>query len=234
MKLKGNTMVIDTETVGDFGQPLIHDIGYQIVDENFNVLVEKRFLIKESRLAKWALNSSNFYKTKAHLYDRALEYGEVEVIRWKTFCQIFGKDLSFYKVKTIGAYNIAFDYRALKFTNEFFGKPLKLMKKINRRNLLCLWNLSTDTMLNTNEFKTWALENNFISKCGNYSTSAETCFAYMTQNETFEEEHTALEDVKIEVEILKQSIENYEGVVEFGLKYGCWRKVQDKKQKEIK
>ena len=42
---------------------------------------------------------------------------------------------------------------------------------------------------------------NFISEKGNYLTNAESCYAYLTQNEDFEEEHTALADVEIEIEI---------------------------------
>ena len=46
MKTRNNIMILDTETVGTFGQPLIHDLGYVIVDKNFNVLRKEGFTFR--------------------------------------------------------------------------------------------------------------------------------------------------------------------------------------------
>ena len=65
MKTQNNVMVLDTETVGSFGRPLIHDIGWKIVDKEFNTLQEVRYLVKEfHEEQQWVLNASDFYRTR--------------------------------------------------------------------------------------------------------------------------------------------------------------------------
>jgi hypothetical protein len=122
---------------------------------------------------------------------------------------------------------LAFDYKAINYTNQFFNNgDEKLMKLIDKKTLLCIWNLACDTILDTEDYKEYATMKNFISEKGNYLTNAESCYAYLTQNEDFQEEHTALADVEIEVEILKYIVENCKSKVKYGLAYGCWKKVQ--------
>ena len=52
------------------------------------------------------------------------------------------------------------------------------------------------------EYKTFCEENGRFTDTGNYSTTAETVFQYVTGMIDFEEAHTALNDAEIETEIL--------------------------------
>ena len=132
-----------------------------------------------------------------------------------------------YKVKVLSAYNLAFDYNALKYTNHFFNvENEKFMSVIDKKTFLCIWNLACDTILDTDDYRQYATMKNFISEKGNYLTNAESCYAYLIGNEDFEEEHTALADVQIEVEILKYIVTKCKGKVKYGLAYSCWQRVQ--------
>lgn len=66
MRTKNNLLILDTETVGDFAQPFIHDLGYMIINKDFNNLCERRFLISQAHNTSWALKSE-FYNTKKNL-----------------------------------------------------------------------------------------------------------------------------------------------------------------------
>ena len=79
MRVKNNILILDTETTGDFAQPFVHDLGYCIIDKDFNFLTQKRFLVKQARACKWALNYSEFYRSKASLYDYEIENGTIEI-----------------------------------------------------------------------------------------------------------------------------------------------------------
>lgn len=228
IRTQNNILIIDTETVGTFGSPIIHDIGYKIINKDFDTLVEKRYLVKElHEVNQFMLWTSDFYKTKQPLYDEAKEHNLVDVLSWKEIVKIFLDDMRFYKVKVISAYNMAFDYKALNATNSFFNLgDTKLMDAIDKKSLLCIYNLACDTILDTDDYRAYATMKNFISDKGNFLTNAECCYRYLINDETFEEEHTALADVEIEKQILEYIIKNCKHKVQYGLAYNCWRKVQ--------
>ena len=122
MRTQNNILIIDTETVGTFGSPIIHDIGYKIIDKDFNTLVERRHLIKElHEVSPFMLYTSDFYQSKKHLYEEAKATKSVDIIPWKMAVKELMDDMRVYKVKVLSAYNMAFDYKALNATNNFFN-----------------------------------------------------------------------------------------------------------------
>ena len=225
MRIRNNILLVDTETVGDFGTPLVHDIGYRILDKDFNVLFETRHLVKQSR-QNFLLNTE-FYKNKACKYDNDIEQGLVDILSWQDILKEMKDNMRKYRVKVIGAYNVAFDFRAMNFTTQFLDNGnLQFEKWFKTKKFLCIWNMACETILQTEEFQEWARKNQKVSPKGNIMTSAETCYQFLNKNLGFEEEHTALEDVKIETEILKYIIQNCHHKVKYGLEYGCWKLVQ--------
>lgn len=229
MRTQNNVLIQDTETVGTFARPLVHDWAWHIIDKDFNVLVQKRYLVEEFHKEQtWILATSDFYGSKSELYDTAIEENSVAIAPWREIVKDYINDLKAYKVKVISAYNLAFDYKAINCTNEFFNKgDQKLTKLVDKKTLLCLWNLACDTVLDTDDYRNYADMHEFISAKGNYLTNAEACYAYLSGKDDFQEEHTALADVEIETEILKHIVQNCRGKVEYGLAYACWRKVQN-------
>ena len=228
MRTQNNVVVLDTETIGTFGRPLIHDFAWQIVNKDFEVLTARRYLVKEFHIEQnWVLNASEFFRSKKALYTEAINAESVEVKPWKVVIGQFIADLRAYNVKVISAYNLAFDYKAIKYTNAFFNnEDTKVMKAVDARSMLCIWNLACDTILDTDDYRQYATMKNFISEKGNYLTNAEKCYAYLMNADNFEEEHTALADVEIETDILKYIVNNCKGKVKYGLAYSCWQKVQ--------
>lgn len=226
MRTQNNILTTDTETVGTFSKPIVHDFAWMTFNKEFNTLTKKHYLVKELHIDQpWILKTSDFYGTKKAIYDKWIKEGTVEIKPWREIIAEFITDLK--TVKVLSAYNLAFDYKAINYTNQFFNNgDEKLMKLIDKKTLLCIWNLACDTILDTEDYKEYATMKNFISEKGNYLTNAESCYAYLTQNEDFQEEHTALADVEIEIEILKYIVENCKGKVKYGLAYGCWKKVQ--------
>ena len=229
MRLKNNILLLDTETTGNFGQPLVHDLGYIILDKNFEILTKKRFMVKQVRKCHWALDYSEFYRSKAYLYDQELEQG-FEPTLWGDIMKTLKADIKHYHVSTISAYNIAFDYRALNFTNQFLNNGDTFFEELlDKKKFLCIWNLACETILQTPDYRDWARKEGFISDAGNIKTDAETVYKYLTQNLEFEEEHTALQDVLIEKDILQIIVEQAKGIPQYGLMYSVWKKVQEKK-----
>lgn len=229
MRTRNNIATLDTETVGTFGSPIIHDFGYMINDKELGTpLVAKRYLTEElHKVNDYMLRTSDFYKSKKSLYDEAKANNEVEIKPWKEIIAEFIADCKKYNVKVISAYNLAFDYRAINATNAFFNNgDTKVMEYINKKAFLCIWDLACETVLDTDDYRKYATMKDLISEKGNYLTNAESCYRYLFKDNDFEEEHTALADVEIEVQILKYIIENCHHKVKYGLAYNSWKKVQ--------
>ena len=227
MRTPKNIMVLDTETVGTSGSPLVHDLGYVILSKG-EIVCKKRFLVKELHVnGKWILDTSDFYQgykkdySKARKQERILNFGEILKELWL--------DIRKYSVSCISAYNLQFDIRAIKYSEEFFCNSQKTISKIEKKKLLCLWNLACDTVGQTAHFVQWAYENGRISEKGNISTSAETMYRYITNDVAYIECHTALNDALDESEIFNYIKKHFKGSCDYGLKHSCWMKVQKNK-----
>ena len=100
-----------------------------------------------------------------------------------------------YSIKTIWAYNVAFDRASLKRLDE---------NRFNQLNVefADIWTAITYSKLCTKKYVKWCKDNEAYTPKGYLSTSAETVYKYLKGLTDFEEEHTGLADVMIELEIL--------------------------------
>lgn len=80
-----------------------------------------------------------------------------------------------------------------------------------------LWGVACSKLINIDKYRNYCLENGLLTASAQYfKTSAETSFQYLTKNYDFIEEHTALSDASIEMEILTKALKK--GKVEADLK----------------
>lgn len=226
-----NLLVLDTETTGDFSQPLIYDFGYRVVSLDGRVLFSRNAIVKEIFDCRFIMDKA-FYSEKIKMYKGLIENGAIDVVPYSKLIKEFIKVSRKYKVEVICAYNLAFDVRAMNGTMRMCysdGHERKILEKLidqKNKKLLCIWNLACETLLDTDEYRAYATEHGFVSDAGNYKTSAEVAYRYLKDMPEFEEDHTALSDVDIEIEILLHILNNYKGNINYGLHYGSWSKVQ--------
>ena len=96
--------------------------------------------------------------------------------------------------------------------SERFAKRVTEFMKINK---------------NCKKYKNFCKENGFISEKGNYKTSAECAYRFITDNKEFEESHTSLSDCEIEKEIFMTCLRKHKKYT-VGIIYNPWRLIQDK------
>ena len=97
----------------------------------------------------------------------------------------------FYNVKYMMAYNSAFDFCKTKCN-----------ALIAEREFIDIYLMALQTITHLKKYAKFCRENNFKSRSGkSVATTAESIYAYLTNNVNYSEEHTALEDSKIEMEI---------------------------------
>ena len=110
--------------------------------------------------------------------------------------------LNDFNVKTIGAYNLPFDDRALAFSTRQYQFLDEFIKRPHQYDKLDLWTLACRHIASTEEYWTFCIKNGFYSKAKNLVTNAEVMYAFITNNPTYKEEHISVDDCIIEYEIL--------------------------------
>lgn len=224
-------LIIDTETANDVAQPLPYDVGYQIIEtETWEVLVERSFVVAEIYLDKKMMTSA-YYAKKIPQYEKDLHEGKRLMKRLLTIRKTIKEDMAAYTCSTVAAYNLGFDKRACNNDCRFITASSVRWFFPYGVEFIDIWNMACTSFLRSVWYIKWAVKNGLVSKAGNVLTSAEAAFRYITKDVDFEEQHTGLEDVRIEAAILRKVME---GRMKYdtSVKSGCWR-IPQKKRKEM-
>ena len=96
------------------------------------------------------------------------------------------------------AYNSPFDDRVFDFNCEWF----KIINPFDNIPMFDIRGYVHKYIAFTPDFQQFCENNQYFTESGNFSTTAETVYRYISQNTDFIEEHTALADSEIELEIL--------------------------------
>jgi hypothetical protein len=197
--MKQNFAVFDTETIG-ISPKLVYDLGLIICDRQGNPIAKKSWIIREIITdPKIMLGAYYAAKTFSH-YIPAIADGKLSLFSFDDARREFNAMISEHNAKTICAYNIAFDRKAMRETAQHVGHVGAFLNE--KINFADLWLASCRTIAATKKYKTFCHDNGKVSPAGNVRTNAETVFSYLKQNPAFVESHTALEDCEIESEIL--------------------------------
>lgn len=224
-------MVLDTETANSVNEPIPYDIGYAISDRHGNIVLERSFIVAETFIDLKEAMDSAYYAKKIPMYWDDLKSGK------RTMKSIFNirkqmlADMKEYNVKKVGAYNMAFDKKALNNAIRYYSKSLIRWFFPYGTEYFCIWNMACQMILSTKTYIKFAEKNGFESEKGNLLTNAEVCYRYIKKELDFVESHTGLEDVKIEIQIMAKCFDQHKKM-DRSIKSSCWRLPQ-KKRKEL-
>lgn len=193
-------IVLDTETLG-LDNPLIYDCGYIIYDTELKAKIKEKSYIIKQIFDNEQLFATAYYHKKRPLYIERLKSGYSKKVGWGSLVNYLKKDIEKYNIDFVGAYNSRFDYRAFDRTCSLYNKPNPLAKLDPVENdIMNFIGVITDTQ----DYKDFCETNGFMTKHAKPrpQKKAETLYSYLTKNVGYEEEHTGLEDSKIELNIL--------------------------------
>lgn len=217
---KKRIMILDIETTI---KEQVFDVGVLIGDLHGNITERKQWILREG------------FAQKLFWEKKRIEYLEILADRNNTITDFvfsnemlaeLGEMIKKYRIKEVYAYNAMFDTRHLA----------KLAEKLEVENPLatteneCLWTWACQTLFQQKKFQKWALDNPKIAltEKGNFKTSAEIAYAYITNNPQFEEVHRSIEDTEIEYEIFLK-LRNLKQIRFKGLSHNPWLLVQTEK-----
>jgi len=196
-------LVLDTETLG-VADPSVYDLGYVIYDDVDGVVVARDYITKEIYDNPAKMRSAYYYN-KLPIYEERLADGYCKKTKWTYILRMLQRDINKYNPDGIYAYNSSFDNRAIAKTCELFGT-----KNPTADGILDIWKGLTDPHITeTEDYQRFCKDNGFMTKhkrprC---QAKAETVYRYLTGQTDYIEEHTALEDSKIELAILLKALE---------------------------
>lgn len=209
-------LFVDTETIGSLfvkESVLPFEIGTKVYDtEKQKVVREKSYLIRKFFNNKFIMYST-FSATKYPQYFEKLENDK----RYKN-CSVndcmsdLSKVIQRYNIKIMVAHNGNFDKCAIARLCEEFGidNPMKKTDLLDTMELSKIITFSKDYAnycIENREIKNSINESAFITNSGRVRTTAQAIYSFITNNPQFEEAHTGLEDIDIEIEIFKKSME---------------------------
>lgn len=218
-------LVLDVETANDTTDALVYDIGWRIIDIFGNVCAEGSFVIRDIFIDEHEIMKSAYYANKMDEYSCDIRNGKREVVSFLTARKRILNIMKEFNCHTVAAYNCNFDRNALNVTLRYLTKSKYRYFFPYNTEFVCIWNMACNTVCQTSQYKTFAETNRYFSNHGkNYRATAETVYAFLSNDTNFTEEHKGLDDVKIECEIFLHCLNGNDNVM--GINRGCWQKVK--------
>ena len=202
-------LVFDTETVS-LDKPFMYNLGWVVLDlENGEHLEEKDYVI-ERVWHNIELMNTAYYKEKRPLYIKRMRARKVKMLPLSKVLSDLRKTIKKFNIKVAYAFNSRFDERVFDYNCEFYrlNNPLEQVEIRDIRKVVLggRFNISDyKDFINKSlaECEEWAkIRAKFITEKGRVKTTAESIYCYLMLDCNYCEEHTALEDSKIEAKIL--------------------------------
>lgn len=184
---------LDTETVGGVSNPTgMYNLGCVIHDKDGNIFATTSMLVMEHYDK---IRNNDYAKKNFPIYEERLCKGEMTAIASEAQAVEVVRSLcKMYNVKYVMAYNSSFD-----FTKTVCRELLVDFEFID------IYLMALQTITHLKKYAKFCRENELYSRSGKTcSTSAESVYAFITDNADYAEEHTALSDAMIEMEIFKR------------------------------
>ena len=190
-----NIVVFDTETIG-VDKLFCYNIGYVICNDSGKTLVKRSFVV-EQIWHNMPLFSTAYYANKRPIYVNEMKAKKTVMNKFGYICQQMIRDFHNYEVERAFAYNSPFDERVFNFNCDWFkcNNPFDNIPIVDIRGFV-------HQFLISDKYKGFCDKNELYTDSGNYSTTAEDVYRFLSNNVEFDEEHTALADSEIERDIL--------------------------------
>ena len=218
-------LLLDVETANDTECALVYDIGFVLMDIYGNIYEQGSFVIRDIFCNERELMRTAYYSDKIPEYVQDIQSGKRQTVDFMQAYNYIRRLMARYDCHTVAAYNCNFDRNALNTTFRYLTKSRYRWFFPRGTKFICVWNMACSSICQTSEYKTFAETNRYYSNHGkNYRATAETVYAFLTSDPSFNEEHKGLDDVKIEREIFINCLKYGSDIK--GISRLCWRSVK--------
>ena len=193
-------IVLDTETTNTLEDPIAYDIGFAVIDENGKVYAKFSFVVAEVFLDK-ELMANAYFVDKIPQYWKDIEDGERELRKLSTIRQTLNRVCEEFEVEAIIAHNARFDYRSTAITQRYLTSSKYRYFLPYGVELWDSLKMAREVFKNDEEHAEFCYKNDYLTSRGVRRYTAEILYRFITNDNSFIESHTGLEDVMIEKEI---------------------------------
>lgn len=195
--------IFDTETTS-LDKPFCYNVGYIIINILTGEILKRADYVVEQVWHNPMLFTTAYYANKRADYVKSMRCRQTKMDKFGYICQQMIRDFKAYGVTAAFAYNSPFDEKVFNFNCDWF----KCNNPFDNIPIYDIRGYAHHFICNTDEYKNWYEEYERFSDSGNYSTTAENVYQYVSGKYDFIEDHTALSDSIIESEILVATINN--------------------------
>lgn len=206
-------IMLDTETANtiregsrlDTSSVLPYDIGFAIIDTYGRIYETHSFVNSDIFTREKELMKSAYYAKKIPQYEVDLLLGTRKLANTYTIRQFILSKIKEYDIKFVCAHNARFDHTSMNNSvrwetkskiRYFFPRSVEWWDTLR---------MAREVVAKTPTYKAFCQKHGFMTKhkTPQVQVTAEVLYRYITNDPTFKESHTGLEDVLIEVEIFK-------------------------------
>lgn len=215
-------MVYDTEVCNcpkidgqlDVANGQVYDLGIQIVDNEGFVYDEYSIVNGDVFWGMPDAMREAYFADKRPQYVADILAGKRKVLNTWQMYKLVRELVKKYNIKACIAHNARFDIKVLNAT-------LRYQTKSKRRWFfpyeLPLWDtmkMANDTICKQKRYKEFCEANGYMTKhtVPQVRKTAEIIWRYLTDDVTFEEEHTGLADVTIEAQIFAECVRQHKAM----------------------
>lgn len=204
-------LLVDTEFI-TLNKPFVYDLSYLIarkVDDKYITLKSVGNVVKQVYQNKMMFETA-YYAEKRKLYVSALKGKTYKQNYLGNILRQLRKDIAEYNVSIVLGYNVNADLRSIDFTTNY----LKLESPLKNTKVIDLMPIVVNTICDTNEYKTFAKENNLITEKGYYKMSVESVMKYINNSIEFSEKHLGKSDNENEIDLLNYALSKGASLIE--------------------
>lgn len=195
-------IMIDTETANGLDCPLAYDIGWQVIDSHGRKYVERSFVNRDIFVYERELMQSAYYANKIPKYVEQIQKGERIMADLWQIAKALREDCELFGCVFICAHNARFDYRSLNGTQRYVSKSKYRYFVPYGLEWWDTMKMAESVICQMPSYKKFCAENGYCLADGRPRKTAEILYRFISKDNCFSEEHTGLEDVDIERQIL--------------------------------
>ena len=214
---KKYVIVLDVETANMSDDALVYDLGFGVYDKQGNEYESYSKVITNIFDKESDLMQSAYYHEKLPKYYEDLKNGNRERIGILQAKKLIREVMEKYNINEVYAYNANFDLNALNKTVRYVTKSKVRYFFPYGTKVCCIWHMACQVLCTQKTFQ----KENIRNANGNLITNAERVYSYIKKID-FQEEHTGLEDTRIEAQIMAWCFRQHKKCNR-NINRACWR-----------
>ena len=203
-------IMLDTETANtlsndgdlDMSCVLPYDFGFAVIDSHGRVYETFSFVNSDIFVHEKDLMQSAYYAKKIPQYEQDLRNGTRQMANTYEIRKAFLDKIKEYDCKFICAHNARFDWNACNNIQRWTTKSKYRYFFPYGIEIWDTMKMAQDVICAMPTYRKFCVENDYLTKNGQLRKTAEILYRFISGDNDFKEEHTGLEDVLIETQIL--------------------------------